>query len=104
MHIILESINFSELYFHEYLSAVQNAILNYNIQRRQELKKQNKEDEYKEIKITSMTGSNFHSLIMFLYACNLPVNEITGELWKIQNLIKVNSMMLPHKLTDEEWK
>ena len=50
-----------------------------------------------------MTGSNFHSLVMFLHACNLPLKEINKEVWKIQNLTRTDKFMLPHKISKEEW-
>lgn len=40
-----------------------------------------------------MTASNYHSLIMFLEACNFREKEIQSEIWKIQDLIKTNDFL-----------
>ena len=42
------------------------------------------------MKITSMSGTSFHSIAMFLAASDLPEYQVAQEIWKIRSLIKLN--------------
>ena len=44
----------------------------------------------KNLKITSMTGSTHHAIILFLYASDLPENVIHHDVWKLHGLATCN--------------
>ena len=67
IHVVLESIPFSELYFHEYY-----LYLRENLYARKMLQKSSQ-----DLSVTSMTSSNYHSLAMFLHASDLSEKKIT---------------------------
>lgn len=50
-----------------------------------------------------MTASGYHSLIAFLYACDMPINEINERLWQIQKLIRPNPVLTKRFLTQDDW-
>ena len=45
------------------------------------------------MRISSMSASNFHSVVMFLYASDFSQERIHREVWNIRHLIKINSRM-----------
>ena len=69
----------SELYFHEYMKYIKEAIVNFN--------REYGFEEDQKLEIKSMTGSNYHSLIMFLHASDLHETVIEEEVWKLKSLI-----------------
>lgn len=69
IHLVMESARRSQLYFHEYIKYTRDALADFN------------KDHNCDLKITSMTGSNYHSLIIFLYASDLPQHIINKEVW-----------------------
>ena len=68
----------SEVYFHEYLKYTKEAIADFN------------RDHNTPLDITSMTASNYYSLIIFLHASDLPPSVIHEEVLKLKSLIKIN--------------
>ena len=79
IHVVMESAMRSELYFHEYMKYIKEAIVNFN--------REYGFEEDQKLEIKSMTGSNYHSLIMFLHASDLHETVIEEEVWKLKSLI-----------------
>ena len=55
------------------------------------------------MRISSLTASNFHSLITFLYASDLSDQEIHQEVWKIRSLIQLNPILENDEFSSDLW-
>ena len=62
------------------MTFVNDAIEDFNDQRPEE----------ENMMITSLTASNFHSVVMFLYASDLPPERVHKEVWNIRHLLRLN--------------
>lgn len=62
LHIVLESIPLSEIYFHEYYLYLREILLGKSL---------TEKNKSKNLCVTSMTASNYHSLAMFLHSSDL---------------------------------
>lgn len=49
-----------------------------------------KNDNLKPVKVTTLTATGYHSLIMFLLASDLSEARVGQEVWKIRDIIQVN--------------
>ena len=109
IHLVLESIPLSELYFHEYMTFVNSTIQEFNA----------KYEDDKKFQIKSITSSNFHSVVMFLYASGFSAEQIHKEVWNIRHKIKINprtkeqfeslnwtknNVLAKRELQEETWK
>ena len=90
VHIVLESAPHTEKYFHKYFLELKKTMNMYNI------------SHQKDYKVSTITSNNHYSLAAFLHASDFSDEKIEEEIWKIKNLIQINSH-INEKFSSNNW-